>query len=167
MVRKTETLERVLRYWNGRMRHPGALLVLAAAVFLCGAIPVDEKHGGSDTKCPLTVKVLDAVRGTPAAGVTLQVFRKAKDGSWAEVTRGATDATGEVHGLISEQDFTAGVYKVEFDTKAYWKAEGRTPFHEQADVVFQAHADGRHHYTLALLLSPFSHTTTAVITKAQ
>lgn len=42
--------------------------------------------------------------------------------------------TGEVHELITEQDFTAGVYRVEFDTKAYWKGEGRTPFHEVAEV---------------------------------
>ncbi|KAJ8376839.1 hypothetical protein SKAU_G00074190 [Synaphobranchus kaupii] len=145
------------------MGHMGALVVLATAILLCNAAPGDDKHGGSDTKCPLTVKVLDAVRGMPAAAVTLKVFRKATDGSWASVTSGATDASGEVHGLIGEKDFTPGVYKVEFDTKAYWKAEGRTPFHELADVVFQAHADGHRHYTLALLLSPFSHTTTAVV----
>lgn len=42
--------------------------------------------------------------------------------------------TGEVHNLITEQEFTPGVYRVEFDTKAYWKAEGRTPFHQLADV---------------------------------
>lgn len=45
-----------------------------------------------------------------------------------------TDATGEVHNLITEQQFPAGVYRVEFDTKAYWKSEGSTPFHEVADV---------------------------------
>lgn len=33
-------------------------------------------------------------------------------------------------------------------------------------VVFEAHAEGHHHYTLALLLSPFSYTTTAVVVKA-
>ncbi|KAJ8383576.1 hypothetical protein AAFF_G00219560 [Aldrovandia affinis] len=102
----------------------------------------------------------------PAAGVTLKVSRKTADGSWADITNGATDATGEAHGLIGEKDFVAGVYKVEFDTKAYWKVEGRIPFHEVADVVFEAHADGHRHYTLALLLSPFSYTTTAVITNS-
>ncbi|XP_033936308.1 transthyretin-like [Pseudochaenichthys georgianus] len=33
-------------------------------------------------------------------------------------------------------------------------------------VVFEAHAGGHHHYTLALLLSPYSYTTTAVVTDA-
>lgn len=44
------------------------------------------------------------------------------------------DATGEIHNLITEQQFTAGVYRVEFDTKSYWKSVGSTPFHEVADV---------------------------------
>ncbi len=42
--------------------------------------------------------------------------------------------TGEVHSLITEEEFTPGMYRVEFNTKAYWKAEGRTPFHQVADV---------------------------------
>lgn len=42
--------------------------------------------------------------------------------------------TGEVHNLITEHEFTPGVYRVEFDTLTYWKAEGRTPFHQLADV---------------------------------
>ena len=45
-----------------------------------------------------------------------------------------TDATGEIHNLITEEQFPAGVYRVEFDTKAYWKNEGSAPFHEVADV---------------------------------
>jgi len=44
------------------------------------------------------------------------------------------DMTGEVHNLITEKEFIPGVYRVEFDTKAYWKEEGRTPFHQMADV---------------------------------
>lgn len=45
-----------------------------------------------------------------------------------------TDDNGEVHNLITEQAFPAGVYRVEFDTKSYWKSQGSTPFHEVADV---------------------------------
>lgn len=45
-----------------------------------------------------------------------------------------TDAAGEIHNLITEQQFPAGVYRVEFDTKSYWKNAGSTPFHDVADV---------------------------------
>ncbi|XP_062411718.1 transthyretin [Sardina pilchardus] len=137
---------------------------LASALLICSAAPVDP-HGGSDAKCPLMVKILDAVKGAPAGNVALKVARRGANGEWAQLASGVTDPTGEVHELITEQDFTAGVYRVEFDTKAYWKAEGRTPFHEVAEVVFEAHAEGHRHYTLALLLSPFSYTTTAVVVK--
>lgn len=41
---------------------------------------------------------------------------------------------GEVHELLTEQDFKPGLYRVEFDSKAYWKAESQTSFHQVADV---------------------------------
>nr|AKQ09561.1 transthyretin precursor [Plecoglossus altivelis] len=140
-------------------------LLVASCVLLCGAAPAD-RHGESDAKCPLMVKILDAVKGVPASSVALKVARRDANGAWAQVANGVTDATGEVHNLITEQDFLPGVYRVEFDTKSYWKAESRTPFHEMADVVFEAHVGGHRHYTLALLLSPFSYTTTAVVVNA-
>ncbi|XP_071342905.1 transthyretin isoform X2 [Trachinotus anak] len=157
------------------MLHPLPCLLVASAVLLGLAAPtcygpglclLKEKHGGSDTKCPLMVKILDAVKGTPAGSVPIKVSQKAADGGWTQIANGVTDATGEIHNLITEEQFPAGVYHVEFDTKAYWKNEGTTPFHEVADVVFEAHAEGHRHYTLALLLSPYSYTTTAVVTDA-
>ncbi|XP_068599540.1 transthyretin [Brachionichthys hirsutus] len=137
-------------------------LLLASALLLCNAAPLD-KHGSSDAICPLTVKILDAGKGTPAGSVALKVFRTVADG-WTQIASGATDATGEVHNLITEQQFPAGVYRVEFDTKAYWRNEGNTPFHEVVDVVFAAHTEGHRHYTLAMLLSPYSYTSTAMVT---
>ncbi|XP_026879618.2 transthyretin [Electrophorus electricus] len=138
--------------------------LLASLLLFCQAAPVNL-HGGSDTHCPLTVKMLDAVKGIPIGGVALQVFRQGADGTWGKVAHGNTDTAGEVHELITDQDFIPGIYRVVFDTKAYWKAEGRTPFYEFADVVFEAHAEEHRHYTLALLISPFSHTMTAVVSK--
>ncbi|KPP59468.1 transthyretin precursor-like [Scleropages formosus] len=149
------------------MSRPAVLAFVAFAIVLSGAAPLDNKQqGGSDTKCPLAVKVLDAVRGAPATAVQLKVSRKTEDGSWTEVAAGVTDTAGEVHNLIEEKDFTSGVYKATFDTQAYWTAAGRTSFHEAAEVTFKAHEQGHQHYTLALLLSPFSYMTTAVVNGA-
>ncbi|KAM6962566.1 transthyretin [Aplochiton taeniatus] len=145
------------------MVRPLVGVLLASAVLLCGTAPT--KHGESDAQCPLMVKILDAVKGLPAGSVALRLYRQRANTEWTLVTNGVTDVTGEIHNLISEQDFQAGVYRVEFDTKSYWKAEGFTPFHELADVVFEAHTGGHRHYTLALLLSPYSYTSTAVVVK--
>ncbi|CAK6969733.1 transthyretin [Scomber scombrus] len=144
------------------MFQPLHYLLLASAVLLCNSAPT-HLHGGSDTKCPLMVKILDAVKGSPAGSVALKVHQKNADGGWTQIANGVTDDNGEIHNLITEQGFPAGVYHVEFDTKTYWKSQGSTPFHEVADVVFEAHAEGHRHYTLALLLSPYSYTTTAVV----
>ncbi|XP_056122397.1 transthyretin [Rhinichthys klamathensis goyatoka] len=142
------------------------ICVLLPSLFaFCRCAPVGF-HGGSDAHCPLTVKILDAVKGIPAGNIALGVYRQDQSGTWEKIASGKVDLTGEVHNLITEKEFTPGVYRVEFDTKAYWKEEGRTPFHQMADVVFEAHAEGHRHYTLALLLSPFSYTTTAVVVKA-
>lgn len=106
------------------------------------------------------MKILDAVKGTAAGPMALTVSKKTADGGWTQIANGyqlefisatwfkpytccrdsallcnrMTDATGEIHNLITEEAFPPGVYRVDFDTKSYWKNEGSTPFHEVTDV---------------------------------
>ncbi|CAG01154.1 unnamed protein product [Tetraodon nigroviridis] len=138
-------------------------LLLVSAALPSHAAPVLKGHGGSDTKCPLTVKILDAVKGTAAGPMALALYKKTADGGWTQIANGMTDATGEIHELVPEEAFPPGLYRLDFDTKAYWMNEGNTPFHEVTNVVFEAHAGGHRHYTLAMLLSPYSFTTTALV----
>uniref|UniRef100_A0A8V0XRG8 Transthyretin n=1 Tax=Gallus gallus TaxID=9031 RepID=A0A8V0XRG8_CHICK len=139
--------------------HSTLLVFLAGLVFLSEAAPL-VSHGSVDSKCPLMVKVLDAVRGSPAANV-------AADGTWQDFATGKTTEFGEIHELTTEEQFVEGVYRVEFDTSSYWKGLGLSPFHEYADVVFTANDSGHRHYTIAALLSPFSYSTTAVVSDPQ
>ncbi|XP_015270051.1 PREDICTED: transthyretin [Gekko japonicus] len=138
------------------------LICFAGVVYLAGAAPL-VSHGSIDSKCPLMVKVLDAVRGSPATSIMVRVFKKAEDGSWRDFANGKTNEFGEIHELTTDEQFVEGLYKVQFDTSAYWKALGISPFHEFADVVFIANDSGHRHYTIAALLSPFSYSTTAVV----
>uniref|UniRef100_A0A8D1F786 Transthyretin n=1 Tax=Sus scrofa TaxID=9823 RepID=A0A8D1F786_PIG len=91
-------------------------------------------QGAGESKCPLMVKVLDAVRGSPAVNVGVKVFKKAADGTWEPFALGKTSEFGELHGLTTDEKFVEGIYKVELDTKSYWKALGISPFHEYAEV---------------------------------
>ncbi|XP_031468771.1 transthyretin [Phasianus colchicus] len=141
-------------------------LFCSGLVFLSEAAPL-VSHGSVDSKCPLMVKVLDAVRGSPAANVAVKVFKKAADGTWQDFATGKTTEYGEIHELTTEEQFVEGVYRVEFDTSSYWKGLGLSPFHEYADVVFTANDSGHRHYTIAALLSPFSYSTTAVVSDPQ
>ncbi|DAA15963.1 transthyretin [Bos indicus] len=135
------------------------LLCLAGLVFVSEAGSV----GAGEPKCPLMVKVLDAVRGSPAANVGVKVFKKAADETWEPFASGKTSESGELHGLTTEDKFVEGLYKVELDTKSYWKSLGISPFHEFAEVVFTANDSGPRHYTIAALLSPYSYSTTALV----
>ncbi|XP_012512049.1 PREDICTED: transthyretin [Propithecus coquereli] len=140
--------------------HGLLLLCLAGLVFVSEAGPA----GAGESRCPLMVKVLDAVRGSPAVNVAVKVFKKAADETWEPFASGKTSETGELHGLTTVEKFVEGVYKVELDTKSYWTGLGISPFHEYAEVVFTANDSGLRRYTIAALLSPYSYSTTAVVT---
>ncbi|ELW64617.1 transthyretin [Tupaia chinensis] len=142
--------------------HRLLLLCLAGLVFVSEASPA--AHGTGESKCPLMVKVLDAVQGAPAVDVAVRVFKKAADEVWEPFANGKTSDSGELHGLTTEEKFVEGIYKVELDTKSYWKKLGIFSFHEYAEVAFSANDSGPRHYTIAALLSPYSYSTTAVIT---
>nr|KAF6424152.1 transthyretin [Rousettus aegyptiacus] len=74
-----------------------------------------------------------------------------------------TSEFGELHGLTTNDKFVEGMYKVMLDTKSYWKALGISPFHEYVEVVFTANDSGQRQYTIAALLSPYSYSTTALV----
>jgi 5-hydroxyisourate hydrolase-like protein (transthyretin family) len=54
--------------------------------------------------------------------------------TWTFIPYRKTSNTGELHGLTTNKKFVEGMYKVEIDTKSYWKALGISPFHEYAEV---------------------------------
>ncbi|TFK12272.1 Transthyretin [Platysternon megacephalum] len=141
--------------------HSLLLVFLAGLVFFSEAAPL----GCHDSKHPLIVKILDAVRGSPASSVPIKLYKKADDGTWQLLSSGKTSEHGEIHELTTEKQFVTGLYKIEFDTVTYWKGLGLNPFHEHADVVFTANDSGYRHYTIAALISPFSYSTTAVVSE--
>ncbi|XP_028018064.2 transthyretin [Balaenoptera acutorostrata] len=135
------------------------LLCLAGLGLVSEASPV----GSGESKCPLMVKVLDVVQGIPAVNVGVKVFKKAADETWEPFASGKTSEFGELHGLTTDEKLVEGIYKVELDTKSYWKSLGFSPFHEYAEVVFTANESGHRHYTIMALLSPYTYSTTALI----
>ncbi|XP_071593516.1 transthyretin-like isoform X2 [Heliangelus exortis] len=119
----------------------------------------------ADSKHPLIIKILDSVQGSPASNVPVKLYKEGSDGSWDLLNTIQTNANGELRDLITKEKFVAGIYKIELDTATYWKRMGLNPFHHHADVVFPANDAGFRHYTIAVLLSPFSYATTAVVTE--
>jgi 5-hydroxyisourate hydrolase len=101
----------------------------------------------------LTTHVLDAVQGLPAPGVPVQLF--AEDGSL--IAEAVTDADGRVRQLGPEQ-LEPGVYRLRFDTGAYFAARSIPTFYPEAVLAFVID-DVDRHYHVPLLLSPFAYST--------
>ncbi|XP_075070512.1 transthyretin [Mixophyes fleayi] len=140
-----------------------AILVLPDVIQQFNFLKAHGTHGEADSTCPLMLKVLDAVRGIPAAKLHASLYKLKVDKSWELLNSGVTSHDGEIHGLTTEEQFDEGIYKLEFATKHFWRKFGLSPFHEYVDVVFTANDAGHRHYTIAVLLTPYSFSTTAVV----
>ena len=105
---------------------------------------------------PLTTHVLDVARGLPAQGVPVRLDRQDK-GAWKPLAEGATNADGRCPNLLKDGDLVPGVYRLAFDTGAYFGAQGQRGFYPYVEVVFEV-TDARHHH-VPLLLSPFGYST--------
>lgn len=101
----------------------------------------------------ISTHVLDTSLGKPAAGVPITLMR-ADNGS--TVGSGITDSDGRVKDLAGAP-ITPGVYRLHFDTSAYFAATSRGTFYPEVAVVFRVVDDSHHH--VPLLLSPFGYST--------
>jgi 5-hydroxyisourate hydrolase len=108
---------------------------------------------------PLTTHVLDVSRGLPAQGVPVRLDRRetSGQGEWTVLAEGATNADGRCADLLNAGALTRGVYRLAFDTRAYFEAQGQKGFYPVVEIVFDV-SDERHHH-VPLLLSPFGYST--------
>ncbi|WP_225726223.1 MULTISPECIES: hydroxyisourate hydrolase [unclassified Nocardia] len=98
----------------------------------------------------LSTHVLDAMRGTPAAGISVSVYRDVR-----QLSSAVTDADGRIGALAVE--LPPGVYRLVFDTGGYFAEHGIETFYPEVSISFTV-GDERH-YHVPLLLSPFAFST--------
>ncbi|KAK2162887.1 hypothetical protein LSH36_90g07058 [Paralvinella palmiformis] len=106
---------------------------------------------------PLTTHILDTARGCPARNVPISLYRRQNDG-WHLLANGATNNDGRCPGLLTQQQFTQGTYKLYFDTGAYYNMLDEKGFFPYVEVVFVINEPNQH-YHVPLLLSPYSYST--------
>ncbi|MFF2493350.1 hydroxyisourate hydrolase [Agromyces sp. NPDC058064] len=109
------------------------------------------------SRSQITTHVLDAARGTPAAGVAVELLRRGTGDEWTSLARAATDDDGRVNALGPER-VAAGEYRLRFDTGAYFAAGGTRGFYPEVLITFTVDEEGRHHH-VPILLSPFAYST--------
>ncbi|MFV0632542.1 hydroxyisourate hydrolase [Demequina sp.] len=103
----------------------------------------------------VTTHVLDAVDGTPAAGVAVTLSVRGGEG-WEPLASGVTDGDGRVSDLGPER-LDDGIYQVRFDTGMYFAARDTRTFYPEVVIAFEI--SGGEHYHVPLLLSPFAYST--------
>lgn len=105
----------------------------------------------------ITTHILDLSLGRPAGGVRVALERQGDGGAWQAVSGATTDADGRVRGFEGASPIRPGVFRLKFETGAYFAARGAACFHPRVEIVFTIEAEG--HYHVPLLLSPFGYTT--------
>ena len=106
----------------------------------------------------ITTHVLDTSKGRPAAGVPVELEQREGKG-WKKLGQGVTDAEGRLRTLLQQGTAVErGVYRLTFDTGAYFGASGTRAFFPEVRIVFEVHDAGVHHH-VPLLLSPFGYST--------
>lgn len=112
--------------------------------------------GPPPTRSAITTHVLDAARGWPAADVPV-VLEVITGPDSAVLAVGRTDADGRVANL-GPAEVPLGVYRLTFDTGAYFASTGQTGFYPSISITFTL-SDPTSHYHVPVLLSPFAFST--------
>jgi 5-hydroxyisourate hydrolase len=100
----------------------------------------------------ISTHVLDAARGTPAAGVAVTLL----DADYTVLADAATDDDGRIARVAEE--LSIGVYRLRFDTGAYFARSGTAGFYPEVTVTFEI-TDAATHHHVPLLLSPYAYST--------
>jgi len=107
----------------------------------------------------ITTHVLDTARGCPAEGIRVVLEQIDANEQWQVVGHGVTDGNGRLGTLVNAPVTpVAGVYRLTFDTRAYFAARGVRAFFPHVIVTFEV-SDVAAHYHVPLLLSPFGYST--------
>jgi 5-hydroxyisourate hydrolase len=103
----------------------------------------------------ITTHVLDTALGRPAEGVPVRL--ESVSGAVTTLATAVTNADGRVADLGPER-IRAGVYRLVFDTAAYFEATGQRGFFPEVTLTFTV-VDPEQHHHVPVLLSPFAYST--------
>jgi 5-hydroxyisourate hydrolase len=101
----------------------------------------------------VTTHVLDTMLGQPAAGVPVRLEPVGGE----PLAVGVTDNDGRVRDF-GPDDLAPGIYRVVFDTGAYFARSGQRSFYPEVAITFLVDSASGH-YHVPLVLSPFAYST--------
>ncbi len=107
----------------------------------------------------ISTHILDVARGAPAGGVAIALGSQNTDESWTELSHAWTDEDGRVKPFfLVTEPLPSGIYRLVFDTEAYFSGLDVESFFPQVIIVFKIN-DSAQHYHVPLLISPYGYST--------
>ena len=101
----------------------------------------------------ISTHILDVESGSPAAGVSVVLFRRSEDDEFEVLNEGETDADGRIPDLVGGQ-LTAGDYQLLFDLADY---RDKDAFLQGVAVALRV-TNPKRSYHVPLLLAPYGAT---------
>ncbi len=105
---------------------------------------------------PITTRVLDTSLGEPAEGVVVTLALLDEHEAASPVGHGVTDADGRVSKLMPVGRAEPGVYRLTFETTAYFARTHRESFYPRIEITFHV-TEGSERYDIPLMLSPYGY----------
>jgi 5-hydroxyisourate hydrolase len=107
----------------------------------------------------ISTHVLDISSGQPARDVPVRLERRDAAGTWQRLAGGSTDTDGRCLLLLAADEvLTPGIYRLAFDTEAYFGERKFDALYPSVEITFQVR-DGEQHFHIPLLLGPHGYTT--------
>lgn len=107
----------------------------------------------------ISTHVLDTALGKPAAGVPVCLERMERASKWQPLGSAQTDGDGRCRELLpNSQSLSAGIYRLLFDTGAYFASQHVKGLYPWVEITFEVHS-GESHFHIPLLLSPNGYST--------
>jgi len=107
----------------------------------------------------ISTHVLDTSLGVPGRAIRVSLERVDAHGDGEVIGAGVTDDDGRAKNLVGAgKTLNEGIYRLRFDTAAYFSRDGRESFFPYVSITFHVRAAAQH-YHVPILLSPFGYTT--------
>jgi 5-hydroxyisourate hydrolase len=106
----------------------------------------------------ISTHILDTSFGRPATGVPVSLSRWHAE-RWLLLSENVTDADGRARQLLPEgAPLDPGLYRVHFDTAAYYETHHLTGLYPFVEIAFEVRSSEAH-YHIPLLLTANGYTT--------
>ncbi|HLV87766.1 MAG TPA: hydroxyisourate hydrolase [Candidatus Sulfotelmatobacter sp.] len=106
----------------------------------------------------ISTHILDVGRGMPAAEVPVRLERQEALGEWRLLQETKTDSDGRCGQLLPDDRMPPGVYRLVFDTAAYFNANKVDGLYPRVEVMFHVR-DRESAFHIPLLLNANGYTT--------